>query len=109
MSGFSAIIRVSTQASQFSDREVSSLFILVEAFDQCEQIGSGGRIRQGIRKIDLENTMSLTLLQPVANYLSAVETKDVDMLSRCFADDALEKQREALLSDLIGQKGIKTS
>lgn len=33
--------------------------------------------------------MLLTLPQPVINYLAAVETKDTDMLARCFADGAL--------------------
>jgi hypothetical protein len=33
--------------------------------------------------------MSLRLPKPVTNYLAAVGTKDVDMLSRCFADNAL--------------------
>jgi ketosteroid isomerase-like protein len=33
--------------------------------------------------------MSLTLPQPITNYLAAVEAKDTDMLALCFADDAL--------------------
>ena len=33
--------------------------------------------------------MVLILPKPVTNYLAAVETKDTDMLSLCFADDAL--------------------
>ena len=33
--------------------------------------------------------MSLTLPEPVTNYLAAVEAKDTDMLAVCFADDAL--------------------
>ena len=33
--------------------------------------------------------MSLTLPEPVATYLAAVEAKDTEMLALCFADDAL--------------------
>ena len=33
--------------------------------------------------------MSLRLPKPVTNYLAAVEAKDADMLTLCFADDAL--------------------
>src|SRR6266478_10155269 len=33
--------------------------------------------------------MSLTLPKPVINYLAAVEAKDAEMLTLCFADDAI--------------------
>ena len=33
--------------------------------------------------------MSLALPKPVTNYLAAIEAKDTDMLTLCFAEDAL--------------------
>jgi ketosteroid isomerase-like protein len=36
-----------------------------------------------------ENSKSLGLPNPVATYLAAEKAKDLDMLARCFAEDAL--------------------